>query len=380
MWPFGVSCGKMKERYALFTLMKHFTLFILSSLFAFETPVFSQEPCPPGSPDLCTEHRKFFCHLEDVSVQVHACEECPSFEQTSALKARHLCTGAKGARLKRCIAGVQNFDFQSPDVRPFLTRNNLRSCEKALKEHSCEHSPWRGLNVPQRYEIVRTYAESAAPSDLPWELIPCIVARETTRFEPLTLTCDWRSSASGLGQVTFSTFLSDGVTEIESLQQNRYCQADWLAPYNCPNPSSSRVERVRQALSASRRSPAETSEMMPRRSIFYTETAESLFRTHYLRDPRLQVRTMVRVLQRKSQYKLVRNSKGDQRLRNLLHLYYGAQDTRSYTSHVMACVSCLRGLGGRSRSGQNASACLRQALNDPNYFQENICQSQGVGD
>ncbi|MGZ3688870.1 MAG: hypothetical protein ACXVBW_11245, partial [Bdellovibrionota bacterium] len=92
----------------------------------------------------------------------------------------------------------------------------VQSCKNLVYHHYCEQSPWKDLDVRERFEKMMEYSKKYAPQNgLPAALLPCIATAETTNLEPSYVhmkNCSHKeASAQGLGQFIYEPFFDDGL-------------------------------------------------------------------------------------------------------------------------------------------------------------------------
>lgn len=114
----------------------------------------------------------------------------------------------------RCMAPDQMSIFSDSGFDAILSRAKAkrprRACARELETIACQESPWRKLDLENRFKrILEIGKEYADKYDVDVRSMPCLAGAETTFLDPLrkvTTACYHRkSSAQGLGQMTRST-------------------------------------------------------------------------------------------------------------------------------------------------------------------------------
>lgn len=118
---------------------------------------------------------------------------------------------------QRCFSQDGNSLRQQSGFNAILARARGRGrgkpCLREMKSIACNESPWKGLNLNQRFNrLISLGKVHAEKYGLDVRAMPCVATAETLTLEPLIKVygaCyNNRSSAQGLGQMTRSTLKS----------------------------------------------------------------------------------------------------------------------------------------------------------------------------
>lgn len=115
---------------------------------------------------------------------------------------------------QRCFSQDGNSLRQQSGFNAILARARAsgrgKPCIREMKSIACNESPWRGLDLKQRFNRLLSLGKVHADKyGIDVKAMPCVAAAETLTLEPLIKVygaCyNNRSSAQGLGQMTRST-------------------------------------------------------------------------------------------------------------------------------------------------------------------------------
>jgi len=141
------------------------------------------------------------CGFHELVAQARKAGKCVKGEAVVMVSGEF--TVIKNKRTKTCEKDPRHADDLITD------KLGRKKCVVELRKQECKLSPWRNLNLKERFQqIVKRGQKYAQRYGVDARVFPCISARETSTLEPMSKTdasCYGLSTAQGLGHITDST-------------------------------------------------------------------------------------------------------------------------------------------------------------------------------